>query len=509
MKRSKKIFKNLIFGFIAEAVAILLGVIVPRLTLTNYGSEVNGLVSTIGQIYAYVALLEAGIGLATIQALYKPISEDNKDSINSILSATAHYYKRTGFIYACIVVVFSSIYPFLLTTEIPRLTVFFIVFFNGVGQIISYFFQAKYFLLLQAEGKNYIYTNLNMVTNIIKNIAKIWLMRMGVGVIYVQTIGVFVSMIQMMYMAWYIKRNYPWINLSVMPNKQALSQNKNVLIHQVSWLIVNNTDAVVLTFFCGLKTVSVYAIYILLYGMVNTVLTMAGDSVKFDLGQSFYNKTRFNAVFNLYEILFTALLFSLFSITNFFMTPFLMLYTKGVVDISYIDQWLPLLFSLMYILMQSRKPAHDIVKVAGHFKQTQNQAVVEAIINITVSIVMVYFLGIYGVIIGTIVALLYRTNALITYTNRKIIQRSNWISYKRLLVLWMVFAVVQIINQFLNIQANSYLKLFCYCIPYALVSFIVYFGIVCLFEIKTIKKAIQTLKNKKIIKKEILNEDIG
>ncbi len=509
MEKEKKIIKNLIFGFLAEVVAIVLGIIVPRLTLTNYGSEINGLVSTVGQVYAYVALLEAGIGATTVQALYKPVGEGDRNNINAILSATNRYYKRTGIIYAAIVLAFSAIYPFVLDTTIPKVTIALIVLCNGVGQVISYFCQAKYFLLLQAEGKNYIQTNLNMITNIVKNIAKIGLMAIGVSVVIVQAISVFVSLIQMVYMTLYIKRCYRWINLSVEPNKQALVQNKNVLIHQVSWLIVNNTDTIVLTFFCGLKTVSVYAIYTLLFGMINTVCAMVGDSLKFDLGQSYgADKKRFYGLFNLYEVVFITLVFILFTITNYFMTPFLSLYTSGVTDIVYIDKYLPLMFSTMYILMQIRKPAHDALKVAGHFKSTQWQAVIEAAINIVVSVATVPFLGIYGVIVGTIVALLYRTNALIIYSNKRIVECGNWRTYRRILINIIVFCVVLCINPLIVFSMDSYLKIALWCIVYAIGVAVLYIGIISVFEIKTIKDAVLMLRNRKSAKMDNKEEEV-
>ena len=72
-----KLAKNIVTGFGGQLIAIVLGLIVPRLLITNYGSDVNGLLSTVTQIFTYMALLEAGIGQAAKNALYKPINEKN------------------------------------------------------------------------------------------------------------------------------------------------------------------------------------------------------------------------------------------------------------------------------------------------------------------------------------------------------------------------------------------------------------------------------------------------
>ena len=74
------------------------------------------------------------------------------------------------------------------------------------------------------------------------------------------------------YIAWYIKRNYPWIELSVKPNFQSISQKSAVLVHQVSSLVFSHTDVLVLTFVCGLRTVSIYSMYATIYAVSYTHL---------------------------------------------------------------------------------------------------------------------------------------------------------------------------------------------------------------------------------------------
>lgn len=53
---------------------ILFGLLLPRLYLTSFGSELNGLDSTIKQIFSCLTLLEAGVGLASQQAYYLPVA---------------------------------------------------------------------------------------------------------------------------------------------------------------------------------------------------------------------------------------------------------------------------------------------------------------------------------------------------------------------------------------------------------------------------------------------------
>ena len=93
-----------------ELVVVAFGLILPRLYLhSNFGSDVNGLDNTIKNIFAYLALLEAGVGLSAQYALYRPVAEGDTKGINSILSATRIFYLKTGVIYLLASLFFAAV----------------------------------------------------------------------------------------------------------------------------------------------------------------------------------------------------------------------------------------------------------------------------------------------------------------------------------------------------------------------------------------------------------------
>ena len=76
------------------------------------------------------------------------------------------------------------------------------------------------------------------------------------------------------------------------------------------------------------------------------------------------------------------------------------------------------------MLSACRVVDNQLIKLSFHAKQTVVRSMIEAAINVIVSIAAVQFIGIYGVLLGTIAALLYRTNDFIIYANTKILMRS-------------------------------------------------------------------------------------
>ena len=266
----RKGFYNLLTSVLGQLITIVLGIVIPRLVLVSLGSEVNGLLSSITQALGYASLLEAGVGLASIQALYGPIAKGNQNDINAIMSATQAYYRRTGILYFIAVVILAFVFPLVVESTIDKLIIIAVIIISGLPGVINYSLQGKYKILLQAEGKNYIVTNLTTITGIFTSIGKIVLLLLGFGVVAVQLLYLLISLAQMIYISLYIKKNYKWLNLNVKPAYGKISQSKAVLKHQMSGLVFNNTDTVLLSIFCGLSTVSVYSMYAMLFGMVGT-----------------------------------------------------------------------------------------------------------------------------------------------------------------------------------------------------------------------------------------------
>lgn len=490
--RSKNTKYNLLFGILSQAVSIILGVILPRLFLTSYGSEINGLLSSVTQIYAYIALVEAGIGTAALQALYRTVGAKDQSGTNSILAAVDHYYKRTGVIYLFCIFAFSAIYPFLVSTTIPRTTVVLVIVLNGLGSVVNFFFQGKYKLLLQAEGKNYIITNLNTVIHIATNFAKIYFVAAGFDVIIVQMAAFVVNLLQMLYISWYIRKQYTWVDLHAIPDYTSIAQSKNVLVHQMSGLVFNNTDTIILTFVCGLKTVSVYSMYTLLFGMISTFLNTVTDSVSFVFGQTYHiNRKQYVRILELYELYYMALVFALYTVANCFILPFLSLYTHGVTDINYVNAYLPYLFVSTYLLSCGRKSSNLTINFAEHFKLTQCRSILESVINVVVSLVCVFRFGIYGVLIGTIAALLYRTNDMIIYANKKILNRSPWKTYRRWLVNLALFVVLTVLSKqiFAHIALDTYPRIILWAAIACVVVVPLFFAVASVFDKETYRCA--------------------
>lgn len=474
----------MIASVFSQVVTLVLGIIIPRLVLVNLGSEANGLLNTISNVLVYVALLEAGVGEASRQALYGPVGRQDYENINSVLAATDHFYKRTGRWYFAIILLLTFMFPLTLDSELPRWQIMSVMFLSGMPGVIKYYYQGKFNILLRTEGKGYILTNISTAVHVGTSLSKIVLLLAGADIVGLQVMYLGFNLLQVGGLALYIHRNYPWINLKVKPNFESIAQSKNVLVHQISSLVFFNTDSLLLSYFCGLKAVSVYSIYTMLFGFISTAIGYF-SSIDFILGQNFHtDRKRYMKLIDTYECFNMTLTFCLFCIANIFINPFLKLYTAGVTDIEYVDKFLPYLLIMTYLLSNGRVSSSLTINFAGHFKQTQYRSLLESAINIVVSLLCVWKFGIYGVLMGTIAALLYRTNDMILYANRKILGRNPWTTYRRWLLNLALFIVVTVVGKwfFSFIALDSYFRIIGWAVVCCIVVIPFFFGVVSLCE---------------------------
>ena len=108
----KRMLKNAISSILSYGILLIVSIVSSKLILVSYGSESNGLLSSINQIFSCIALLEAGIGTATVTALYQPIATNNSSHIKEVLASSRHYYRTSAKWYFVCVMAVSAIWPF-------------------------------------------------------------------------------------------------------------------------------------------------------------------------------------------------------------------------------------------------------------------------------------------------------------------------------------------------------------------------------------------------------------
>lgn len=495
--KGKRIFQNVFVSGWTRIVIMLLGLIMPRLLITSFGSEVNGLLSTVTQIFTYLALMEAGIGTSTINALYIPLAKDNHTQVNEIMTEARRYYRKVSWVYGACILAFASLYPFLANSELSKLLIFEIIILQGAANFLNYYFSAVYNQFLMADGRKYVLENIHFFSYVMQTVGKIILISLGFNVLVVQIMSLAMAILKIPILKIYTRRKYNWLNFETNPSQRYLKERKAFVVHEFSTLIFHNTDVFLVSAFSGFAIASVYAVYHMIYSSLYSLLSTVNSGLGFILGKNTQKpKEELCCIYDMYNSLYMAASFILFTVAVLLTRPFLKLYTAGITDTNYLLPGLTLLFVVTNLLSSIRSIGSRLITVSGHADKTKVRSLIEAGINLVASLILVYFFGIYGVLLGTVVALLYRSNDIIIYANTRILERSPLHDYITIFAYTLAAIAIYYVVQWFNPAMNSYLSLFLYAILYIVVCAVIYVAIAIALNIKAFRPYLIPLKNK-------------
>lgn len=184
MNRKQELFLTVVSNLILQLVTAVCGFILPPMIVRTFGSEINGMVSSITQFIAYLNLVEAGIGAASIAALYKPLAEKNVFKVSGILSAAKKFYTRSGLIFSGGIVLLAFFFPLLVGNQLEKLTTFLMVLILGISGSAEFFLIGKYRVLLTSDKKIYIISFLQAIALILNTTVSVLLIKRGGGVYF-------------------------------------------------------------------------------------------------------------------------------------------------------------------------------------------------------------------------------------------------------------------------------------------------------------------------------------
>lgn len=430
--RSKRALKNIIVSVLLQVITVICGFIVPRLIIKNFGSNVNGLVTSITQFLAYITLLESGFGPVVKSILYKPIANKNKSEIEKILKASEKFFRTISYIFILYIVVLCFALPNIVSNEFNKLFTLSLVVIISISTFAEYYFGMTYRLYLQAEQKTYITSTIQIGTTILNTIMTVLLIYFGANIQEVKLISATIFVFRPILQNLYVKKKYN-INLKNVNDTYKIKQKWDGLAQHLAYVVHSNTDVVILTIFSNTTEVSVYSVYLLIVNGVKNLVQAFTGGVDASFGDMIAKgeKKSLNNSFKIYELFYTTIATIAFATILLVILPFVSVYTRGIIDTNYYRPIFAYLFIISEFLWVIRQPYNDLVKAAGHFKETRKGAWVEAITNIAISLILVWKFGIVGVAIGTLVAMIIRTVEFMYHTNKYILQRKQSDSFFR------------------------------------------------------------------------------
>lgn len=423
--KKKQFWWNIISSYGAQLVTTICAFVLPRYILSEYGSDVNGLVSSITQFLSVVSLSDMGISVVVQSALYKPLANKDNDELSRILVSAQKFYKIVAYGLIAYTAILCVFYPMSIGSEFDIVYVILLIVILSIDSIMQYLFGITKSTLIVADQKKYIISISSSVARIANTVICCSLIELHASIQVVKLASALVFLVNPVIYSVYVKRNYR-INWKIKYNKEPISQKWNGVAQHISNFVFENTDIMILTWFSTLENVSVYSIYNMILRGIKQLLSIISNVIQPMLGEYWAKdeKEKLSYYFSLYEWLMYSLGQFAFGCTITLMIPFVQVYTKNVNDANYIVPVFSYLITFATIAQFLRIPYGTLFGSLGLYKETQVNYIISAVTNLLISVVSVYKFGLIGVAFGTLVASLYMLLWQSRYVYRKIFQSS-------------------------------------------------------------------------------------
>ena len=489
--KSKVTLINIISSLTLQVVTVISGFIIPKIILTNFGSSVNGLVSSLNQFLSYITLIEGGITGVVLANLYKPLVDHDNKKISAVLVTAKKFFNKIGYLFIAYSIGVAVVYPILSKEGFSWSFVASLTVVLSLNLLIQYLFSLSFRVLLQADKKLYVISFTQIVITVcniacaffsVKIYPSIHLLKLLTGLLYI---------IQPLVYGYFVKKHYS-INWGTEPDDNLLKERWNGFAINCAAFIHNSTDITILTIFTNLATVSIYGVYTLVTNGLNGLFAAVFRAIAPTVGQAYAkgDEHELNKKLDLFEFITFISVYFCFTLSGLLITPFVQLYTNGITDVDYIQPIFGVLIVMAEGLYLIKEPHLDLSYSANKFKELSVPAFVEAGINILVSIILVHKLGLIGVAIGTIAGMTYRMAYQIYFTTKIVKNRKQWIFYKKLLAFSFVTLIGVAICHFVPLTEITVWNWVLHAFIYALIFGVLYL----ILSLLLFKKDVRYLK---------------
>lgn len=499
MKNSNKILKNFLWYGVLQIVNILVGFVLPRLYLKIFGSEVNGVISTINNFISYFAYVEAGLGLTLMYSLFKPLAEKNYDSINNVVTTAKKSYFKISAIYFCLVVGLTIIFPLLSKdTTLSFIEFALLILVIGLYGALDYFFMAKYRVLLTADQKEYVISIAMAIAQLVRFILTFLLLQIdGISVVLAKCAPIITIFLRTLILKVYVKKKYPQVTFkSTGVEKIDIKNNYNALLMQIGISLNISFPAIIVSQISGYMNSSVFSVYHFVVSTVISLISIFSSGIAPTLGKKMSRGENVTNAFEEYSHFINIIIQTLFVVTIILFVPFIKIYTSVVSDIEYVNLNYAILFVIFGVTYASRIPYTAVINASGLYKENQIHSIINIAFLIISSIILTYFFAIVGALIAAIITAIHRNISMLFVCKNKI--KFNWfkILFNQIFSIAIVILVHILINYVIdiNVLINDFGKLFIAGIIGLLCSAIIVVLINVLLDMKSSKSLFKRVK---------------
>ncbi|MEG2896509.1 MAG: oligosaccharide flippase family protein, partial [Niameybacter sp.] len=322
--------------------------------------------------------------------------------------------------------------------------------------------------LINADQKGYVLARNNMIFQIITTVVKIIILKYTKSYVLFLTMELGVFILQNVANTYVVNRRYPYVR-----NKQTYkidketkdNINKNVramFLHNIGGYLVYSTDNILISAFVGVSTVGLYSNYTMIINQLAALLGPIIGGIGAGVGNLIATEDN-DKVYGVFKTTFL-ISFWVYSFAGIFLFNLLEPFINWWIGEGYLLDKLTFFVVLINFYLNGMRSVIGTFKSkAGLFVQDKYAALVEGLINLVLSLILVKYLGLVGVFIGTTIS----TLAVPFWNQARIVYKELFKKpVRKFFYKYIVYTLVMLVSGFITtficntcISGNSFVSL--------------------------------------------------
>lgn len=404
--RTKNSAINASVATLSKIIYIIMSFVCRTFFIKTLGTEYLGVNGLFTNILTILSFAELGIGNAIIFKLYKPIAEEDHERIKTLLD----FYKKAYFLIGSFMLVAGiCVIPFLsiIIKDAPSIkeNIAFIYVLFLCNTSISYFFTYKKSIIIGYQ-KEYIINLINLIGTFIMNVLQIILLITTHNYVLYLVIQICWTMIENIIDAKIADKKYPYIKekqftkISKQEQKNIFDDVKSLVLYKLGYILSNGTDNIIISSFLGVAQVGLLSNYNTITNAITLLLSTAFNSITASVGNLNTVKETEKKESVFYQILLIS-----FFVYGYISIAITLLINKFIV--IWIGKQYLLSFAISIALGFNlyidgmRYVNYTFRNTLGLFKKGRMMPLLSSFANVILSILLVQYIGIFGVLIAT------------------------------------------------------------------------------------------------------------
>ena len=459
--RTKKSINNIIGGLMFKLIALIFPFIIKAVMIKKLGVQYLGLNSLFTSILMVLSLSELGVGSALVYSMYKPMAENDEERICALLKVYKKFYRIIGVIISVVGLILLPVLRFLISGTYPKdINIYILYLIYLVNTALSYFLFAYKKSLWEASQKNGIESRLAAATNAGMYIAQI------LALIFTENYYVYIiflplsTLIQNLIRSVMVDRMYPQFEcrgeLEKGFIKELFVKIKALLGHKIGSTVITAADSIVISSILGLEILAIYGNYYQIINALIGVVSVIYTAVTASIGNSIIVSADERVYSNFETLTFmNSWLVGWFSVCLYCLyQPFMKIWMGEKMLFS---NYIVILFAVYFYSWLVRRIGLTYKDAAGMWEQDFWKPYVGVVVNIVVNIVLCKTIGVAGVLLSTIIVMVFiyfpwETWALFKY----LFKRSSKEYLLRMFFYLIVTIIVALVTDYLCKSINIY-----------------------------------------------------